>query len=277
MAWNVGVLIIGSLYWDTEDGRPEWRSTRLTMESVRAKAPICYGRYSQGRKAYTMVFAPGLPTESYGTARAVQCRGPISAVDGLILEARQLWVAENKGNVPGDNEPQMSADWGCVALIVSPSFLGHPDLTDAEKADRQWTLSFWSEAFCQDWERRKKGKNGSREGASSSAVYAGACAAPVAVDDSGLLQIDWPKSVDGDEPLDGFDLLLATATTPTCTRCTGAYPGVGAVANAWKVNKKELPYFTCNRRHGITTYQDEQIEKLLREPNSASAEYRSHG
>jgi hypothetical protein len=35
-----------------------------------------------------------------------------------------------------------------------------------------------------------------------------------AVDDQGLLQIDWPSLAGSAAELDGFDLLLATATAP---------------------------------------------------------------
>jgi hypothetical protein len=125
-------------------------------------------------------------------------------------------------------------------------------------ANRRWTLTLWTDTFCQEWEKQKKGKHKSKEGPTPNSVYADACDAPVAVDENGLLQIPWPKSVDGDEPLAGFDLLLATATTPTCNR--GAYPIVDEIADAWKANEAELPYFTCNRQHGIRTYEDAQTK-----------------
>jgi hypothetical protein len=102
MVWNVGILVVGSLYWDPN--REGWRGRRLTSDDgVLVQAPIRYGRKSRSRKdTYTMVFAPRLSAASYGTARILRCQGPISSSEELIAEAKQLWIAENPrtGNRP---------------------------------------------------------------------------------------------------------------------------------------------------------------------------------
>jgi len=42
---TAGVLIIGSLFWDSERGRPAWRDARLNMASAQTvTAPLRYGR-----------------------------------------------------------------------------------------------------------------------------------------------------------------------------------------------------------------------------------------
>ena len=42
---SVGVLIIGSLYWDLASDRKEWRASRLNAGGARTvRAPIRYGR-----------------------------------------------------------------------------------------------------------------------------------------------------------------------------------------------------------------------------------------
>lgn len=60
--FRIGVLIIGSLYWDDDKPhREEWRRDRLRMDNRQyVKVPIRYGRYSETRKGYTMVFPPVL-------------------------------------------------------------------------------------------------------------------------------------------------------------------------------------------------------------------------
>src|SRR5580692_12520499 len=52
---SIGVLIIGSLYWDPR--RQGWRDSRLDVDNVfNVHAPIRYGRRSTGRgHTYTMV------------------------------------------------------------------------------------------------------------------------------------------------------------------------------------------------------------------------------
>lgn len=55
MPLTAGVLIIGSLLWDSEKERPAWRAARLDVAGAQTvTAPIRYGRLSESR--YTMVF-----------------------------------------------------------------------------------------------------------------------------------------------------------------------------------------------------------------------------
>ena len=58
----LGVLIIGSLYWDRACHRTNWRRDRLDQCRGRhVRAPIRYGRRSKTRGcSYTMVFSSGL-------------------------------------------------------------------------------------------------------------------------------------------------------------------------------------------------------------------------
>ena len=59
IALNGGVLIIGSLYWDKEKIRIDWRDTHLDFTNARhISAPIRYGRVSSDRNCtFTMVFS----------------------------------------------------------------------------------------------------------------------------------------------------------------------------------------------------------------------------
>ena len=96
---SLGILIIGSLYWDVKEDRPSWRKSRLRMkEQFRVKAPIRYGRKSGNRSdTYTMVFSSLC---RQGKARVVRCKKPVSSSRDLIDEAVHLWTAEG-GNKDG--------------------------------------------------------------------------------------------------------------------------------------------------------------------------------
>ncbi len=83
----------------------------------------------------------------------------------------------------------------------------------------------------------------------------------VPVNESGFLSILWPATLSG-RPLK-FDILIATATNPTII--AGHYPAVQQIADAWDTptGKQNLDYFHNNRKHGIRTFQDTEIARLL--------------
>ena len=91
----------------------------------------------------------------------------------------------------------------------------------------------------------------------------------VAVDRSGFLNIPWPRSEDGSDL--GFNALLATATNPTIVG--GCYPTAQRIADAWNTleGKKHVDYFLKNKKHGITTFQDIEIEEWLRDYDDCRA------
>src|SRR6266436_291433 len=74
---TAGVLIIGSLLWDSEKERPAWRGARLNVAAAQTvTAPIRYGRLSESRdNSYTMVFSRMCPA---GQAKLVPCSNTIS-------------------------------------------------------------------------------------------------------------------------------------------------------------------------------------------------------
>lgn len=119
MQLKVGILIIGSLYWDGRGNRDSWRRTRLNMTAESAvNVPIRYGRLSQSG-TYTMVFAPACPP---GQAKVVPCARNVSCLKDLSTEAKWLWAAEVRA-VPeseaglGDS---VAKSWGCVGLLPNP-------------------------------------------------------------------------------------------------------------------------------------------------------------
>jgi hypothetical protein len=80
---TAGVLIIGSLVWDSEKGRSAWRDKRLNMaEAQTVTAPIRYGRLSESRgHSYTMVLSRLCPV---GQAKLVPCSHTISSLQDLL-------------------------------------------------------------------------------------------------------------------------------------------------------------------------------------------------
>jgi hypothetical protein len=266
MTWKLGILIIGSLHWDAD--RAKWRRERLTEDDgVLVRVPIRYGRKSSIRQTYTMVFAPGLPPASFGTAWVRAVRHPISGPADVIREAQRLWMAESNSLAIPETGPTLSAYWGCVALCINPGFLTTKHASDSGMPKRHELLSVWAELFQDEWKKRcdleqfKRHKK-LREGASPSSVFGVPGFAGIPINDEGLLQIQWPRLASDGAELNNFDLLLATATTPTRHPNTGDYPAVNAIAAAWRANAK-CSYFTGNRSCGITTYQDGDLAALL--------------
>ena len=232
---RVGVLIIGSLYWDN-DSREQWRCQRLAPLDERKYvcAPIRYGRLSRSRGcSYTMVFSKQLDNVPGGRAIVIRLRMPVNGIDDLMTEARRLWGAE------GGKQGRISASWGCVALLENPR---HPIPDDLRIG--------WTEHVQQE---RSYGALNSAKGEAS------------VVDESGFLTTSWPIT-DDDSDL-GVDALLATPTDPTIIR--GDYPSAREIAAAWNAHDDEnyeryVRYYRQNRRCGIWTFQDRDIEKALR-------------
>ena len=96
---RLGVLIIGSLYWDNSTIREEWRCERLEMDAAKhVEVPIRYGRLSSSRGCtYTMVFSMNLVRQNqFGRAIVVPYKRPVNSIKNLIEEAKRLWAAESK-------------------------------------------------------------------------------------------------------------------------------------------------------------------------------------
>ena len=228
---NIGVLIIGSLYWDNKAHRTKWRRERLDCEvQQRVNVPIRYGRLSSSRgNSYTMVFSTGLAENEFGRAIVIPCKS-----HNLVEEAKYLWRAEQScESMPSSN---VSAKWGCVALIENPE---RPIANDLRN---RWTTLI-SESPC--YGRLNFADNED---------------APV--DESGFLNIRWPRSEDCSDL--EVDVLLATATDPTIK--FGCYPTAREIAQAWNTpfGRKHIEYFNGNRQNEITTFQDATIESILK-------------
>jgi len=112
-----GILIIGSLLWDSRPERAAWRKSRLATENaVPVNVPIHYGRRSESRgDTFTMTLASG---GTLGQGILVPCRKEFADVAALASEAEELWKAEQPTAAPHS----IAASWGCVGLLFRNQF-----------------------------------------------------------------------------------------------------------------------------------------------------------
>ena len=237
MPLTAGVLIIGSLFWDSERERPTWRNARLKMaEAQTVTAPIRYGRRSGTRgNSYTMVFSRLC---RLGWAKLVPCSHTISTAQELIAEAEFLWKAEQ----PEAQAHRIASTWGCVAILCNPERRISHDLL------REWANRVSREP---DYGRVSQTQE---EG--------------ILVGSDGLLRIEWPRLAEGGAA--GFDLLFVTANDPRINASTPNYPTTGAIAEAWNRASEHVSYFWKNIENGIRTFEDDEIRALLPTPEQGS-------
>jgi hypothetical protein len=253
MSLNIGVLIIGSLYWDN-GARKKWREKRLVMnKNVPVQVGIRYGRLSDSRgKTYTMVFSDSEICRKQGQAKVVQGQQSVSSFNEFLIEAKWLWAAEI-GRVPdsdADLKDSVSNDWGCVAVMP------RPDLTGERKRLANEITEGWKEHISRV-KTRPWGDNKPPYPPEPHLVHA----------DGRLCPKLWPISI-GDTVLD-IDLLLATSNNPSdnfemLTK--------DDLVRAWEKdatnptrNQKEpnVRYFWNNYHNGFRTFQDEPIKEQL--------------
>ena len=255
---STGILVIGSLAWDTQGGRPDWRAKRLRESgniSCKVKVPIRYGRLSHAKTGksdwgtYTMVFARSVDCP-VGDAKVFPCRSAVSKFEDLWLEAQWLWAAEDKNaNKELAANAPVASPWGCVALLPNPALP-----KDAKKA----TLD---KALRQEWARRVENQN----------HYFDDCEARLLTGD-GMLMVDWPQ-FDASECSSVPDLLLATTNTPCLNeQRQPCFPVVNTIVRAWyndvpraatENRDPYVGYFWCNYHKGFRTFQDEDIKQSL--------------
>lgn len=257
MKLAVGILAIGSLFWDPKKDtdhpgklgvREAWWESRLDKGAARSvSAPIRYGRLSSTRgHTYSMVFSAEQATS--GCAKVIPCLNLVASEQDLKSEAKLLWAAERGVGTP---DTSLSSEWGAVGLLIN----WERDNEAGHVSDLRQIEGFWSVLINQTAVNRKN--------------YQAVATSKACISKSGLLEIAWPKSTDG-RPLE-FDLILATANRPTLVGSPRTYPDAARIANAWIQARTKYPvqdyedYFWKNMTNGITTLQDEEIMRRLKE------------
>jgi len=240
MCYSLGILVIGSLFWERKEHRTNWRNSRLDMDNkIYVKVPIRYGKISSLRNnTYTMVFSESCHDErKLGTAIVLPCKNPISNRQDIINEAKALWNAEQKED--RQIKDQISAKWGTVGILKNP-------LKDYPSE----ILSDWKKFYNPREFRQVKFLMCEKR--------------PISND--GILNINWPRLVSDDSPIK-FDFILATVTAPTLQKeiLHKRYPNPEEIAQEWIRVQKEVDYFINNWNYGIRTFQDKEIlEELIK-------------
>jgi len=233
MTLRGGVIIIGSLLWDIKTNRQKWREDDLCYKNeFQVYLPIRYGRYSTTRKnTYTMVFSNKCYSRRYGLGIGwvLPIRAKTNSFNDLRVEAEKM------GKVEGFNDG-LSNDWGSVALLFNTN----------KKIDNsirtEWAKLMSSKIYNHSLltEKLKSEKS--------------------PIDSNGFLAIRWPKEITLEGKLGDMDFLIATVTKPTLIN--GKYPAVYQIADAMK-QAEYYDYFLENRKHEITTFQDERILRRI--------------
>jgi hypothetical protein len=235
MDWNFkgGVIIVGSLLWQDylddpgDDIRAKWRRAHLDIENkIPVRLPIRYGRTSKS-KIVTMVFSNRMARKK-GFGYIVPFKTRINNKDELLCEAIALSAAEGmKGN--------FVRNWGVLTYLINDSIVNTKQKNEIVRLFRQKkSTTFDVNEYKVDKER--------------------SC-----VSKSLKLDINWvaPVLENDKHKVDGFHLLLATATKPD-----KIIPTYDKIAQTILGDTKRK-YFINNLTNGIITYDDFEIAKLL--------------
>lgn len=234
---RLGILIIGSLYWDRSPVRCRWRWARLGCTGERkVRVPIRYGRISKKRgNTYTMVFANSCAEESkLGIGIIVPARAECCGPEHLIEEVEHLWAAEQDD----ESLSGFHARWGKVCILPNPQ-------------------SHIAVSVLNTWKSRIDSA-----GPAYSALRTARGETPVLDPATGRALFSWPMDNDTKQPLQGFDLLLMTANEPCLV--DSQYAPAKEIAKAWRDDKfRNVNYFFNNTHFGITTFEDDEIRAAL--------------
>lgn len=233
-----GVLIIGSLLWDDNNDRPQWRAQRLNVKDTKpVPIPIRYGRFSEKRGAYTMVFSRlCYRHKEPGQGVIVPFARSITTFDDLRNEAEFLAAAEGMNR---------SWKWGAIGLLKSASSEFPADVL------KEWTTYF-------------------REKTLRYEAFAGHTRSEApAISPDGFLKLNWPLSRKDSAK---YDFLLATPTKAEIQNDANLkqYPRAKEIAAL--VPADATRYFINNVLKGIRTSEDAAIWKAVTKLDSEFAE-----
>ncbi|MHC4669893.1 MAG: hypothetical protein ACYTFD_16000 [Planctomycetota bacterium] len=227
---RIGVLVLGSLYWEDTSNRRGWRAARLSLEQcVQVRAPVRYWRKSESRgRSFTIVLAGDAGGQ--GTALLVPCPREVETLDDVVKEATALWKAE----APKWRRPPLGGrdGWGTVGLLANPAS------NDACRPEGEWRCWAADPSYLRPVGRR----------------------IPV---EQGVLQIAWPECDEEGKPT-GIDLLLAAANQPEKIP-----PEPCAIADAWIANSRRTDT-ECESVRRSERYFFHNVAADIRTPDDAA-------
>jgi hypothetical protein len=219
------VLIIGSLLWDNSQLRVDWRNDFLDIDNKKlVSAPIRYGRLSNDRGTYTMVFSSNCLTKNrMGKGFLVPLR-----LDRFNIQehCEELIKVERINNPIYENRYNYS--FFAVGLLPNPNS-NNPRLLNL--------VNSWHHNF---------------NGGFNVNHYKVGKESPI-IDQQGLLKMNWS------EEFGEIDFIICTVIKPKLNR----YPYPKKIANLMN-DRKDFEYFEENQKIGITTFQDKKIKEYLK-------------
>lgn len=232
--FNAGVLVVGSLLWDTMVDRSIWREKAFGKKSkkISISVPIRYGRFSQKRNCYTMVFSyEFLEKKLYGSAFVLPFSQQALTAKDLLKEAVNLGKAEGLSNGCCKN---LSNSWCIVLNWINPSL---------SIIKKEYFLNMWREK-CLALHKNDY-----------LSLFKSDSEKQLVFDTNGSLLFKWP------DELSKLDIVFATQTR-ICIKDEESkrYPTITEIIDLFI---KDPTYFTENLKHGISTYEDNQIQKQL--------------
>ncbi|MBV7270663.1 hypothetical protein [Winogradskyella luteola] len=229
MVYKGGVLIVGSLLWERSEIRSKWRRESLRITNrVNIKAPIRYGRISESRyDTYTMVLSSKCNSKNdIGRAVFVPFLNDRLSIERIIEESKFMIDAE-RNKVKDFN--RLNWGWGCVGIVINPKHFKNDELKNL--------LNTWSENYSRGFDPQQ---------------YKIGDEVPI-INSGGVLNITW------DNKIDDYDFFIATVTKPNVK----AYPTEEVIANLM-IENNYFDYFENNINNAISTFQDKNIELILK-------------
>jgi hypothetical protein len=237
MQMKMGVIVIGSLFWDPSEVRRNWRTHLATDERHQIALPIRYGRKSridgERKGTFTMIFSSSLQKHQYGKCLLIPFKENFTSQAEFQRQALHLAEAE------GISSEVISKPWGTVSLVINPSSGKH-----------ELIQKFWSELVTNIPERSRPNISGFGEDNEDKSIR----------DNLQLnLQLDeifkkYPH----------FDALFAASNAVKLDEHgRNRYATLNAIA-AEIYQSGYYEYFLKNRLNGITTFQDKKIARILK-------------
>jgi hypothetical protein len=218
-----GVIMIGSLWWDSSLVRRTWRDKYLSAPDKYCFVDfnIRYGRQAGTRSnTYTMIYNNHPSTQ---VGKAIVWPFKYQVQQYAYLEEQAYAIALAEGICEGQAF-KLVADWGAVAILVNPKL----EETHARELKHKWQELYGTVRV-------------------DSKQYAIEGEQPV-IDDKGFFQLDWRPE------MDQFDFLIGTAIVPKPHRLLCAKE----IACNF-IDQHYRTYFDNNLHAGLRTFQDEEI------------------
>jgi len=240
---KIGVVVIGSLLWETTEKRIRWRNTLNVKDKILIDLPIRYGRQSlENRKGtYSMVFSNNInQTKTLGKGFVIPFKENIKSEQDFNRQMINLSDAE------GISETRICKSWGTVCFKANP-FIG--------KAKQSEVSLLWDNFVS------TTKQNLTRNQKEPELIKFGETTEQKSIDNNWKLTINLDNLFQNE--LKDFDILVATSNAVKLKDDINCYPTAKQIAKAIN-DSNYYEYFLRNIQYSIRTFQDKQIAKILK-------------